>query len=586
MMNKEGLTIQQVERELIRHVIRYTSHIICDVVKPKKSVFIALDGPAPRAKMEQQRARRFKRIIDQGFKRYLRDKYELPDVDEWDSRKISPGTIFMDKLGKEIRKAIRNGVFSKHATTDGKLHITFSDSNIPGEGEHKIIPLIRDLRGDIESRVCIYGLDADLIVLAMGTGKNQILILREPKDSEIEKSKYRHCEFLYLSIDVIRQAFMDDLSVSLKGTPLGAALDVDRVFNDYVLLTFMGGNDFVRPISFLHIKEGGLNLMLAIYKEQLPNFDDYLVVLGSNGKPTINLPFFKKLVDELSAMEIRKMKQKQRNINRKREQKFDEVRAEREEGMSPFDLEYSRFQHLPFYIRDHPLFELYNPVIEILDFEKSIRIWREKYYEHFFGLDPKNDQNEYNSTRRYVAKNYIKSLCFTLEYYLCGIPSWTWYYKYRVAPLISDVQFVLKRFKSIDFKFTQSRPYTPFQQLMMIMPLDGGYLLPRECSKLMKDEEMKEWYPEEFAIDAAAGMKYIYAEPILPEIDDRVLIRKMKPIFSNKLNASEKKRNRLIGANKATVVIAETDVLSPEESSEDDLDLDLIPLPDVAGVEN
>jgi len=118
------------------------------------------------------------------------------------------------------------------------------------------------------------------------------------------------------------------------------------------------------------------------------------------------------------------------------------------------------------------------------------------------------------------------------------------------------------------------------------MPLDGGYLLPRECSKLMKDEEMKEWYPEEFAIDAAAGMKYIYAEPILPEIDDRVLIRKMKPIFSNKLNASEKKRNRLIGANKATVVIAETDVLSPEESSEDDLDLDLIPLPDVAGVEN
>ena len=47
------------QRELIQEVLKYTKHII-DIVKPRKSVMICIDGVVPMAKMHQQRLRRYK----------------------------------------------------------------------------------------------------------------------------------------------------------------------------------------------------------------------------------------------------------------------------------------------------------------------------------------------------------------------------------------------------------------------------------------------------------------------------------------------------------------------------------------------
>ena len=99
-------------------------------------------------------------------------------------------------------------------------------------------------------------------------------------------------------------------------------------------------------------------------------------------------------------------------------------------------------------------------------------IWEPKYYEKFFDLNSKNEK-EYNQGRVNVVINYLESLIFTLKYYLKGIPpSWTWHYKYRGAPLPSDVYAVLyyKKFNINSIRFKQGSPYTPFQQLMLIMP--------------------------------------------------------------------------------------------------------------------
>ena len=53
-----NLSKDEIEELIIEEVIRYTKYLICEVVKPKKLTYIALDGPAPRAKMVQQRSRR------------------------------------------------------------------------------------------------------------------------------------------------------------------------------------------------------------------------------------------------------------------------------------------------------------------------------------------------------------------------------------------------------------------------------------------------------------------------------------------------------------------------------------------------
>ena len=84
------------ENKIIDKVIEKIENYV-DLISPKKTLYIAFDGVAPFAKMEQQRTRRHKtHFISQ-------INFEGLDIKEkWSTSAITPGTQFMNKLSEKI----------------------------------------------------------------------------------------------------------------------------------------------------------------------------------------------------------------------------------------------------------------------------------------------------------------------------------------------------------------------------------------------------------------------------------------------------------------------------------------------------
>jgi 5'-3' exoribonuclease 2 len=135
---------------------------------------------------------------------------------------------------------------------------------------------------------------------------------------------------------------------------------------------------------------------------------------------------------------------------------------------------------------------------------------------------------------------------FTLKYYNNSCPSWTWCYQNRVAPLFSDVYTVLSKhnFDINNISFNQGVPYTPFQQLLSILPSESSHILPKEYLHIFR--KYKDFYIDvkTMKVDALTGLKYIYSEAILPEMEYSSFLHDIKKIenkFKHKNNILQDK---------------------------------------------
>ncbi len=141
----------QSENEMFDSVFDYVDKLMT-VIKPQKVLYLAIDGVAPRAKMNQQRSRRFRaaqeaREKNQKESELLNDwkSKGLQEIElkpsTFDSNTITPGTCFMDRLADALRIYISHRL--QFSPLWKGLTVVFSDSNVPGEGEHKILEFIR-----------------------------------------------------------------------------------------------------------------------------------------------------------------------------------------------------------------------------------------------------------------------------------------------------------------------------------------------------------------------------------------------------------------------------------------------------------
>lgn len=305
------------EADMYLNVTKYVDRLFA-AIRPRRLLFLAIDGVAPRAKMNQQRARRF-RAAQEASERAETMQEVLMEMEalglqpppstgsSWDSNVITPGTEFMDKLSIYIRFYILDRMNRNPAWKD--IKVIFSDASEPGEGEHKIMKFIRSQRCqegyDPNQRHILHGLDADLIMLGLATHEAHFTILREEvtfggnkKDAISEAKRFLNQESVGIStlrpedewiyakplqclhIDILRE-YLEYEFKSLKEV-LPFPYDLERIIDDFVFICFFVGNDFLPHLPSLDIRDGAIDFLIEVYKEMLPAMGNYITSPGGN----------------------------------------------------------------------------------------------------------------------------------------------------------------------------------------------------------------------------------------------------------------------------------------------------------------
>lgn len=184
--------------------------------------------------MNQQRGRRFRSAKDAEIQEEkARQKGEvLPTEARFDSNCITPGTPFMCRLNDALRGFIQDKLANSKTWKDCK--VILSGHETPGEGEHKIMEYIRFLKTqktyDPNTRHCLYGLDADLIMLGLCTHERHFSLLREEVKFSKKNNKVASVSqqrFFLLHLSLMRE-YLEQEFFTLKGN-MKIEFDIEKV---------------------------------------------------------------------------------------------------------------------------------------------------------------------------------------------------------------------------------------------------------------------------------------------------------------------------------------------------------------------
>jgi 5'-3' exoribonuclease 1 len=506
------------EEKIFTGIFHYLETLF-GIIKPKKVFFMAIDGVAPRAKMNQQRGRRFRTVKEaEELIRKAEERGEtLPKEARFDSNCITPGTSFMERVHNQLKYFVNKKISTDQRWRD--VRVILSGHNVPGEGEHKIMDFIRWQRVqdsyDPNTRHCLYGLDADLIMLGLTSHEPHFSLLREEVRFGGKKSKKRvsapeETTFHLLHLSLMREYIDYEFSCLQERLPF--PYDLEKIIDDWVLMGFLVGNDFIPHLPNFHINHDALPHLYGAYLTVLPTLDGYLNDCGN-----LNLPRFEKYLKVLSKLDyeqfdetitdLKWLEGKQSGKKRKKKRTVNnelQINEDYEEEVPGCPTHASSF--LPAEIPE-----------EFIDRDEVFHL---EFYEHKRTYYKKKlgflDINA--SVLKEQAKCYVVAIQWILHYYYQGVPSWSWFFPYHYAPFLSDI----RNFGDLDIEFELGSPFLPFQQLLAVLPPASKDLLPQAYQGLMmnSDSPIINFYPTEFDTDLNGKLQEWEAVVLIPFIDE------------------------------------------------------------------
>ena len=439
-----------------------------------RRLYIAIDGPAPLAKAQQQRTRRYlaaARASSEGASEADADVDEGENgpsgrVGAFDSSVISPGTPFMDEIDDAIRKWLRASIATLPRDTVYWSHRT------PGEGEHKIIDALglavaprtgmqvkggrKVVASKDEGYDVIYGNDNDLIILGL-VRTRRTMILRDALDREGDLELIRNPpelgRFCLLDVDALRHDLEREYSLSMP---------------DFSVLALLLGNDFVptTPAAFdvystletvmsLYAeikaakpksKAGKENPRYVLYDDRGMHWDDLYVLVAALVRG-----------DREEAMLVKRFDSEEYS-NSERNRGYD--------GKPPQRIEKTAALWSNTYVSEGRT-------------RVDVEAFRDAYWRHAFpGLQESPDEGDVVLD---VVDAYIEAFVWSTTYYVRGVSAVNveWFYRYHYAPMLLEVREVLRAFRGEALKRwellpldTSGRFLNPLELEIAILPLN------------------------------------------------------------------------------------------------------------------
>jgi 5'-3' exonuclease len=448
--------------DVINKSLDYIDYLIT-FVTPTTSLFIGIDGMVPRAKMHQQRKRRYMTV----WRESEMDKQNVrTDPKLWNSNVITPGTSFMQKFDSDIR------AWAKKKSSKVPFTILVSTSDEFGEGEHKIY---EQFKNNSHGSNVIYGLDADLILLSLlhCTPDRPITLLREAPEFHTQQdtsTKFMLLDIQSLKFNIFKH-YMPEQSVDI----------LDDFIKDYIIMCTLIGNDFLPPLSYLKIKMNGIENIMNSYKS----------VYSMTSQPLcspqgLNMQLLLAIIADLAHNEDVLMCEVSK-------QYYDRKAfvPKTKTGKDLIDWRLDNFPSL-------------NKFPRIIDVES--KSWRLAYYKHLFGDNSHALINE-------VCKSYIEGISWVYEYYFTQKQNNGWYYKHSYSPSILDMHRFLSTLEESELKtFTHVKTHSthsefhslmcPSLHLLMVFPPQSSSLLSANLRRIMTELSygVLHYYPQQFEI--------------------------------------------------------------------------------------